>query len=107
MNIQITGRNIEVTPAINDYIHKKLKRLDKHFDAVMDAQVVLAVSKHEHKAEITVHVPGKEIHSSSIEESMYAAIDVLADKIDRQVRKYKEKSNEHSHASLKHMESDE
>lgn len=104
MNLHITGRNFEITPAIHEYAVNKLGKLNKHFDAVIDAQVILSIVKHEHIAEITVHVPGKDLHSSESEESMYAAIDLLADKIERQVIKYKGKTGNHDHKSHKRME---
>lgn len=98
MNLHITGRNFEVTPAIHEYALNKLGKLNKHFDAIIDAQVILSIVKHKHIAEITVRAPGKDIHSSESEESMYAAIDLLADKIERQVIKYKTKSKAGNHA---------
>lgn len=104
MNLHITGRNFEVTPAIQEYALSKLGKLNKHFDSVIDAQVILSIVKLKHIAEITVRAPGKDIHCSEPAESMYAAIDLLADKIERQVIKYKTKSGNHAHQPHKRME---
>lgn len=104
MNLHITGRNFEVTPAINEYVLNKLGKLNKHFDSVIDAQIILSIVKLKHIAEITVRTPGKDIHCSESAESMYAAIDLLADKIERQVIKYKTKSGNHAHKAHKRME---
>lgn len=92
MNLTITGHHLEVTPAIRAYVEDKLKRVTRHFDNVIDVTVVLAVEKLKHKAEVNVHVAGKDIYVEAIEADMYAAIDFLADKLDRQVVKHKEKA---------------
>lgn len=105
MNLHITGRNLEVTPPINAYVRNKLGKLSKHFDSVTDAQVILSIVKLKHIAEITLRVAGKDIHCSASEESLYAAIDLLADKVERQVIKYKSKSGNHAHQPHKRMES--
>jgi len=97
MNINITGHHIEVTPAIRDYVTGKLDRVIRHFDNVTSVHVVLSVQKLEQKAEVTLHVKGKDIFADSQDTDLYAAIDVLADKLDRQVLKYKEKHNGHNH----------
>ena len=104
MNLHITGRNFEVTPAIHEYALNKLGKLDKHFDSVVDAQVILSIVKLKHIAEITLRVAGKDIHCSDTEESMYAAIDLLADKVERLVIKQKSKSGNHAHQPHKRME---
>src|SRR5690554_5102968 len=104
MNLHITGRNLEVTPAIRDYVHAKLGRLDKHFDSVIDAQVILSVERVKHTAEITLRVAGKDLHCSDSEESLYAAIDLLADKAERLVVKHKSKTDNHAHQPHKRME---
>ncbi len=97
MNLNITGHHIEVTPAIHDYVTGKLDRVIRHFDNVTSAHVVLSVQKLQQKAEVTLHVKGKDIFADSQDADLYAAIDILADKLDRQVLKYKEKQNGHSH----------
>jgi putative sigma-54 modulation protein len=94
MNLTITGHHLEITPAIRAYVEDKLKRVTRHFDNVIDVGVILSVEKLRHKAEVNVHVRAKDIYVEAIEEDMYAAIDVLADKLDRQVVKHKEKSSD-------------
>ena len=95
MNLNLTGVHLEITPAIRAYVLAKLERVNRHFDHVIDVNVVLSVDKLRHKVEANVHVRGKEIHAEAIEPDMYAAIDALADKLDRQVLKYKEKISAH------------
>ncbi len=97
MNMNITGHHIEVTPAIHDYVTGKLDRVIRHFDNVTSVHVVLSVQKLQQKAEVTLHVKGKDIFADSQDADLYAAIDTLADKLDRQVLKYKEKHNGHNH----------
>ena len=91
MNLNVSGHHLEVTPAIRTYVHSKLERVARHFDHVIDAHVILTANKVKQKAEVTLHVPGKELHCESEEGDLYAAIDVLADKLDRQILKYKDK----------------
>ena len=95
MNLQITGHHLDVTPAIRDYVTSKLARINRHFDHVIDVSVVLTVDKLSHKVEATVHVRGKDLHAECIDADMYAAIDGLADKLDRQVLKHKEQIRNH------------
>lgn len=101
MNLNITGHHLEVTPAIHDYVTGKLDRVIRHFDHVSAVHVILSVEKLRQKAEVTVHVRGKDIFVEAHDENLYAAIDALADKLDRQVLKHKEKQAEHSHDALK------
>ena len=101
MNLNITGHHVEVTPAIREYISSKLDRVIRHFDNVTSVGVILSVEKLRQKAEVTVHVRGKDIHVESEDADLYAAIDALTDKLDRQVLKYKDKSSDHGHDSLK------
>ncbi|QLG87038.1 ribosome-associated translation inhibitor RaiA [Chitinibacter bivalviorum] len=103
MNLNISGHHLEVTPAIREYVTSKIERVVRHFDNVIDATVILSVDKLQHKAEVTVHVSGKDIHVEAIEEDLYAAIDVLMDKLDRQVVKHKEKQTAHRGEALKHQ----
>lgn len=91
MNLNVSGHHLEVTPAILGYVHSKMQRVSRHFDHVIDAHVILTVEKLRQKAEATLHVRGKELHCSSEEDDLYAAIDLLADKLDRQVLRYKTK----------------
>jgi putative sigma-54 modulation protein len=91
MNLNVSGHHVEVTPAIRSYVKTKLERVTRHFDHVIDAHVILTVDKLRQKAEVTLHVAGKDLHCASEEEDLYAAIDLLADKLDRQVLRYKDK----------------
>ena len=95
MNLNITGHHVEVTPALHDYVIGKLDRVIRHFDHVTSVHVVLSVQKLKQKAEITLHVKGKDIYADAEDGDLYAAIDLLADKLDRQVLKHKEKVTNH------------
>lgn len=97
MNLTISGHHVEVTPAIRDYVTTKLDRVIRHFDSVTSANVILSVEKKlQQKAEITLHVKGKDIFADAVNDDLYASIDLLVDKLDRQVVKYKEKISDHS-----------
>ena len=102
MNLNVSGHQLEVTPAIRDYVTGKLARIERHFDHVVDAHVILSTSKIGQKAEVTVHVRGKDFFCESEERDLYAAIDLLVDKLDRQVLRHKEKRGARSHDALKH-----
>jgi len=95
MQLSVSGHHIEITESLRDYVGTKLAKLERHFDHLTDVHCVLTVEKLQHKAEATIHVGGGTIHADSIEENMYAAIDTLVDKLDRQVKKYKEKLTDH------------
>lgn len=95
MQINIDGHHVDVTESMQDYIRTKLTRIERHFDQVVDVHVVLSVEKQRQMAEATVHVAGNNIHAHSENEDMYAAIDALLDKLDRQVKKHKEKVTNH------------
>ena len=97
MNLNITGPHIEVTPAIREYVTGKLDRVLRHFDQVTSSHVILSVEKLQQKAEVTLHVKGKDIYADAIDGDLYAAIDLVADKLDRQVVKHKEKVSNHNH----------
>ena len=97
MNLNITGHHIEVTPAIREYVTGKLDRVIRHFDNVTSVHVILSVEKLQQKAEVTLHVKGKDIFADAVDGDLYASIDKLVDKLDRQVVKYKEKISDHSH----------
>lgn len=97
MNLNLSGHHVEITPAIRAYVTTKLVRLTRHFDHVIDVNVVLSVDKLRQQVTANLHVRGKEIHAECVEPDMYAAIDALADKLDRQVLKHKEKRNGHRH----------
>ena len=99
MNLYLTGHHLEITPAIRDYVVAKLDRVTRHFDDVIDVNVVMAVDKLRHKVEVNLHTRGKDIHVEAVAPDMYAAIDALVDKLDRQVLKHKEKRALHRHES--------
>jgi len=96
----LTGHHIEVTPPLRDYVGKKLDRVLRHFEQVIDVHCVLTVEKLVHKAEATLGVSGAVIHADAKDGDMYAAIDALADKLDRLVRKHKEKISDHHAADV-------
>ncbi len=98
MQLTLTGHHIEVTPALRGYVEKKMDRVLRRFDQVIDVRCVLTVEKLQHKAEATLGVSGAVINADAIDGDMYAAIDALADKLDRLLLKYKEKLTDH-HAS--------
>jgi putative sigma-54 modulation protein len=95
MQMTLTGHHVEITPPLKSYVEKKLDRVVRHFDQVIDVHCVLTVEKLSHKAEATLHVRGGNIHADAAEADMYAAIDVLTDKLDRLVKKHKEKRGDH------------
>ncbi len=97
MNLNITGHHIEVTPAIREYVTGKLDRVLRHFDQVTSSHVILSVEKLQQKAEVTLHVKGKDIFADATDGDLYAAIDLVADKRYRQVVKHKEKVSHHNH----------
>jgi putative sigma-54 modulation protein len=104
MNLNVSGHHVDVTPAIRTYVRSKLERVTRHFDHVIDAHVILTVEKLRQKAEVTLRVPGKDLYCESEEEDLYAAIDLLADKLDRQVLRYKNKLQDKPGDALKHQE---
>ncbi|MEJ7669849.1 MAG: ribosome-associated translation inhibitor RaiA [Casimicrobiaceae bacterium] len=95
MNLNLTGVHLNITPAIRAYVVAKLSRVMRHFDHVIDVNVVMSVEKLRQKIEANVHVRGREIHVEAIEPDLYAAIDLLVDKLDRQVLRHKEKTAAH------------
>lgn len=95
MQLNLTGHHIDITPALREYVETKLGRLQRHFDHVTDIHCILTIERLVHKAEATAHLSGGTIHADSTEEDMYAAIDGLIDKLDRQVKKFKEKLQDH------------
>jgi putative sigma-54 modulation protein len=95
MNLNLTGVRLEITPPIRAYVVKKLERVNRHFDHLIDVNVVLSVDKLRHKVEANVHVRGQEIHAEATAEDMYAAVDALTDKLNRQIARYKERQSAH------------
>ncbi len=108
MNIHLTGHHLDVTPAIREYVTSKMDRLTRHFDHVIDVNVVLSVERAQRKAEANVHVSGRDLFAESHDPDMYAAIDSLIDKLDRQIVKHKEKrAAGRSDGALKHQPQDQ
>jgi putative sigma-54 modulation protein len=106
MNLTISGHHLEVTPALREYVLTKLDRVTRHFDQVVDVNVLLTVEKQKEKdkrqrAEVTLHTKGKDIFVETAHEDLYAAIDELMDKLDRQVVRHKDKLQDHHHATHK------
>jgi ribosome hibernation promoting factor len=92
MQINVSGHHVDVTPPLREYVNNKLARLQRHFDQITNADVTLTVEKLIQKAEASVHVAGADLFAASESSDMYAAIDTLADKLDRQILKHKEKN---------------
>ncbi len=95
MQLNVSGHHVEVTDSLREYVETKIEKIERHFDIVSDVHCILTVEKLQHKAEATVNVNGGTIYADAIEEDMYAAIDSLIDKLDRRVRKHKEKLVDH------------
>jgi len=95
MQIHFTGHHIEVTDALRDFTRSKLEKLLRHYDKITSISVTFGVEKLQHIAEANMHLAGKEIHAKSSSEDMYAAIDGLIDKLDRQLLKHKQRIQEH------------
>ncbi len=95
MNLNISGHHVDVTVPMREYVLTKMKRLERHFDHLISAEVVLTVEKLHQKAEATIHASGANLHAAATQEDMYAAIDLMADKLDQQTRKHKEKLRDH------------
>lgn len=105
MNLTIHGNHIEVSPSLREHITGKLARIERHFDQVIDATVQLTVEKVRQRAEITLRVRGNNIHVEAVEDDLYAAIDTLVDKLDRQVIRHKDRVKDHHGDSLKQQAS--
>ena len=95
MQISITGQHMDVTPALQNHVSEKVEKIVRHFDHVTNTNVVLHVEKTRHMAEATINTKGATIHASSTADDMYAAIDSMVGKLDRQVIKHKEKMTNH------------
>lgn len=104
MKLAIHGHHLEVTEALRLYVEGKLERVRRHFDQALDAEVQLSVDKLQQRAEITLRVSGSALHAESTDDDLYAAIDGLMDKLDRQVIKHRDRLKKNfPHASLKHQ----
>lgn len=102
MNLKLTGNHVEITDSMREYVISKISKITRHFDHVIDVSVILSVEKLKQKAEANVHVRGKDIFVETDSEDMYASIDSLVDKLDRQILKHKEKNLERrNHGGLK------
>lgn len=95
MQLSLTGHHVDISNALRDKVAEKFRRLERHFGNVTGAHVILSVEKLRHKAEATVNVSGGQLFADAVHEDMYAAIDILVDKLDRQVKKHKEKLTDH------------
>ena len=96
MQLNLTGHQLEITPSLRTYVSEKFSRLSRHFDEMLDVHCVLKVEKLRHRAEAKLNVSGNTLFADSVEEDMYAAIDGLVDKLDRQIKRHKEKvQNKH------------
>ncbi|MFC2973955.1 ribosome hibernation-promoting factor, HPF/YfiA family [Azotobacter bryophylli] len=94
MQVNISGHQLDVTDPLRDYVEEKLSRLERHFDRITNVQVIMSVDKLKQKIEATLHVAGGEVVANAEHDDMYAAIDLLIDKLDRQLIKHKEKQVE-------------
>jgi putative sigma-54 modulation protein len=108
MNLTISGHHLAVTPALRQYVTGKLDRITRHFDQVVDVKVLLSVEKLKEKekrqrAECNIHVKGNDLYAESAHEDLYAAVDDLVDKLDRQVVKHKDRITDHHHSAPKRM----
>lgn len=95
MQLSVTGHHVEVTAPLREYVAGKIEKLERHSDYVSGVHCILTVEKLRHKAEATIHVIGGTIYADATEDDMYAAIDSLVDKLDRQLKKHKEKMVDH------------
>ena len=95
MRVHLSGHHVEVTPPLHSYVDRKLGRILKRFDRLIDVHCVLTVEKLRHEAEATVRLRGSTIHAAAVEDDMYAAIDSLSDKLEEQIRRHKEKDRDH------------
>lgn len=95
MQLNVTGHHVDITSSLKGYVEKKLDRVVRHSDRIIDVHCILTVEKLRHKAEATILLNGRTIYADAVEQDMYAAIDALADKLDRRVKKHKEKLSDH------------
>jgi putative sigma-54 modulation protein len=93
--MQLSGHHVDVTPSLRTYVERKLGRVLRRFDRMIDMQCILTVDKLQHKAESTVLLRGMKIYAAAVEDDMYAAIDALADKLEERLRRHKERAHDH------------
>ena len=91
MRVTMSGRHMEITDALKDHVQSGLQKLKAHFDRIIDANVILAVEKHRHIAEITIHANGIRIHGKESTDDMYKSVDAVVEKLDKQITKYKDR----------------
>jgi putative sigma-54 modulation protein len=108
MNLTISGHHLEVTPALRSYVEGKLDRITRHFDQVVDVRVLLSIGNQKEKevrqkAECNIHVKGDDLFAESVHEDLYAAVDELVDKLDRQVVRFKDRQKDHHHTAHKRL----
>lgn len=101
MQVNVSGHHVEVTDALKSYVETKLDRLERHFDQITNINVILSVEKLRQKAESTIRVSGGEIYADAEEDDLYAAIDSMTDKLDRQLIKKKEKISDRKHRAAR------
>lgn len=99
MQVNISGHHVEVTEALQSYVSTKLDKLERHFDQIGNVQVTLTVEKERQRAEASLNVKGAQLHADAEHDDLYAAIDLMNDKLDRQLIKHKEKSVARKHGS--------
>ena len=108
MNLTISGHHLDVTPALRTYVTSKLDRISRHFDQVVDIRVILTVEKQKEKekrqrAECNIRVKGNDMYAESSHFDLYAAVDELVDKLDRQVVRHKDRVQDHQHTAPKRL----
>jgi putative sigma-54 modulation protein len=106
MQIDITGHHVDVTPALRAYTTEKMQKIARHFDQVKSIHVILNVEKLQQHAEATVSAAGRTLFATQTATDMYASIDGLVDKLDRQVRRYKDRITNHQHVKHTQFETD-
>jgi len=97
MNLNLSGHHLEITPAIREHVLSKIGKVKRHFENVIDVNIILSVEKLKQKAEANVHISGKTIFVECDDENLYVAIDDLVEKLDRQILKHKEKNSARRH----------
>jgi putative sigma-54 modulation protein len=97
MNLNLSGHHLEITPAIREHVLSKLGKVKRHFDNVIDVNVILSVDKLKQKAEANVHLSGKTIFVECDDANLYVAIDSMIEKLDRQILRHKEKNTTRRH----------
>jgi putative sigma-54 modulation protein len=108
MNLRISGHHLEVTPAIQAYVSDKFARINRHFDQVSEIKVLLSIENEKEKerrqkAECSIHVKGHDFFAETMHADLYAAVDLLVDKMDQQVAKHKTKVQNHHHVAAKRL----